>query len=463
MKAWAERVYPRLPVPLQNLACSWYGRQEARVRLNREFDARLDGLMQSEWWSAAEIQAYQDERLRALVRHAYDHVPFYRDRMDGLRLRPDDIRSVADLPKLPILTKEEVRQNAERMVATNVDRASLRLVRTSGTTGKSLHFYVTNESVAFRWAVWWRHRVRFGVDVKNWHANFTGKLVVPPEQSAPPYWRWNYPMRQVLLNMQHMVPDKVPAIAEFLGSRDFVYYSGYPSILHAFARGLIDQGIELKSKPRFVFTGAENMLDDQRRDIGAVTGAVLSDQYGFSEGCANASHCPELVYHEDFEYGILECGDPVTEENGETRGNIIATGFASTGFPFIRYEVGDVGVWAEPGYTCACGRHSKVLTRIDGRMDDYVVTPEGRRIMRFDYIFKDTANIRESQVVQRRLGEIELLIVRRPGYSAAEEAYLRHEIATRVSPGLEVRFRYVDEIPRERNGKYRAVRSYLDA
>ncbi len=168
------------------------------------------------------------------------------------------------------------------------------------------------------------------------------------------------------------------------------------------------------------------------------------------------------MYHEDFEYGILECVDPApVDGDGSSRGKIVATGFANPAFPFIRYEVGDVGVWADDGYACPCGRHSKVLKRIEGRMDDYVVTPEGRRIMRFDYIFKDTQNIRESQVVQRRLGEVDLLIVQRPGYSTAEEDHIRREIAARVSPRLEVRFRYVDEIPRERNGKFRAVRSFL--
>lgn len=458
----AERLYPRMPIPLQNLACSVYGWREARLRLNRDFEARLAALMETERWSAGEIQAYQDERLYSLVRHAYEEVPFYRERMKARRLHPSDIRTVADLPKLPILTKEDVRLHGEQLVARNAKKKDLVFIHTGGTTGKSLHFYATRPSFAFRWAVWWRHRLRFGVDVKDWHANFTGKLAIPPDQQAPPYWRWNLPMRQILLNMHHMVPGKVETIAEFLGKQDLVYYSGYPSIIHAFARTLIDRGIELTSRPRFVFTGAENMLEDQRRDIAAVTGAVLSDQYGFSEGCGNASHCTELVYHEDFEYGILECVDPSpADTDGNVRGKIVATGFASPGFPFIRYEVGDIGVWADASYRCPCGRESRVMRSIEGRMDDYVITPEGRRIMRFDYIFKDTLSVRESQVLQRRLGEIEVVIVRRPDYSGAEERQIREEIATWISPELEVRFRYVDEIPREINGKFRAVKSLL--
>jgi phenylacetate-CoA ligase len=459
---WAARLYPRLPVPLQNVACSLYGWREARHRLNADFERRLAWLMETERWSAGEIGAYQDEQVRGLIAHAYRNVPFYRERLDAAGLRPDDIRGVADLPLLPVLTKEEVRANAPRMLETGADPRKLRFEHTSGTTGKSLQFYLSPEALSFRWAVWWRHRQRFGVGVRDWHANFTGKAAVPATQTTPPFWRWNYPMRQVVLNMHHLVPANARAIVDFLDGQELVYYAGYPSVLHAFARSALEEGLSLAAPPRFVFTGAENLLDDQRRDIASLTGAVLTDQYGFSEGCGNASHCPELVYHEDFEFGVLECvdGEP-GDAPGEVKGRIVATGFASRVFPFIRYEVGDVGVWRTEGPACPCGRQSRVLVRIEGRMDDYVVTPEGRRIMRFDYVFKDTQNVREAQVVQHREGEIEIRVVQRPGYSAGDEQTIRNEISAWISPALQVRFSYVPEIEREANGKFRAVRSRL--
>jgi phenylacetate-CoA ligase len=218
----------------------------------------------------------------------------------------------------------------------------------------------------------------------------------------------------------------------------------------------------LRYPPRFIFTGAENTLDFQRTAIQRATGAVLSDQYGFAEGCGNASHCTALRYHEDFEYGILECVDGTTlDADGRVRGRILATGFASPAFPFIRYEIGDVGIWEDPKKTCACGRRSRVLLSIEGRADDYVVTPEGRRIMRFDYIFKDTDHVRESQIVQHTSAGITVRIVRRPEYSLDDEDAIRRDIAKWISPRLDVRFEYLAEIPREQNGKFRAVKSAL--
>jgi len=244
----------------------------------------------SEWWPRTDIDSYQDERLQSLIQHAYATVPYYRERMRELGLTPSDIRTRADLPKLPILTKEDVRANYERMVSTSAHKRDLVLRHTSGTTGKALHFYFARSAVGEQWAVWWRHRQRFGMELDALHANFTGKRVVPIAQDRPPYWRWNRPRHQALLNMQHMTPAKIRDVVTFLDSHDFAYYIGYPSVIHAMAASALEAGLTLSHPPRFVFTGAENMLGYQRRDIAALTGATLTDQYGFSEGCGNAAH-----------------------------------------------------------------------------------------------------------------------------------------------------------------------------
>ena len=452
-----EQVYPRLPVFLQNAACWYYGKKEARVRFGRAFEERLRELTDSEKWTAGEIEAYQNDKLRSLVRHAYENVPYYRERWKALKIAPEDIRSRDDLHKLPVLTKEEIRQNADRFISQKTPRRGLLSRHTSGTTGKALHFYMTADAVAFQWAVWWRHRLRFGVTPGRWHANFTGQRVVPITQRTPPYWRWNRPMRQVLINMQSLTPGKIANIVEMLNSQRLDFYCGYPSFIHMLAMNASDAGLRLSSPPRVIFTGAENMLDFQRRDIQAFTGAILSDHYGCTEACGNASRCPEFVYHEDFEFGIME---GIERTPGDAAKTIVCTGFACDAFPFIRYEVGDTAIWQE-GKSCACGRNSAVLLRVEGRSDDYVVTPEGARIARLDYLFKDALNVKEAQIVQEQLGQITIRLVRRRAYGTKDEVEIRRDIKSWLSPSLAVRFEYVSEIPREQNGKFRAVLSQL--
>jgi phenylacetate-CoA ligase len=122
--------------------------------------------------------------------------------------------------------------------------------------------------------------------------------------------------------------------------------------------------------------------------------------------------------------------------------------------------VGDIGIWPSD-QTCPCGIQSPFLIGILGRADDYVLTPEGTKTMRFDYIFKHAPNVRECQVIQERSGEITLYIVRRNGYNSADEHSLREEVRKWISSTLAVRFDYITEIPREANGKFRAVKSLL--
>jgi phenylacetate-CoA ligase len=457
----AEQVYPHLPVFLQNIACWNHGRNEAHIRFGNSFQSRLSSLMETENLSDADIRAYQDEKVKQLIAHVYDNVPYYHDVINSLKLTPKDISCVADLQKLPILTKEDIRNNFDRLVSRKAKVRELIHRHTSGTSGKALHFYSSKSSISFQWAVWWRLRLRFGLKFGTWHANFTGKLVVPPEQVKPPYWRWNSPCCQALLNMHHLTPSKIRAVIDFLNGQEFEFYTGYPSIIHMLAVNARDAGLELTSRPRVICTGAEPMNDLQRRDIELLTHATLTDHWGLSEGCGNAAKCPHRVYHEDFEFGVLECADPHPAGGQRLRGRLVCTGFANWDFPFIRYDTGDSGTWESSDFRCACGRQSRVLDRIEGRQEDYVITPEGARIMRFDYIFKDTMNVKEAQVLQERPGAIKMRVVRRPEYCVEDEQSLASEIKRWISPRIEVCFEYVDEIERESSGKFKAVKSLI--
>ncbi|MDQ2732043.1 MAG: phenylacetate--CoA ligase family protein, partial [Armatimonadota bacterium] len=367
-----------------------------------------------------------------------------------------------DLAKLPILTKEEARKNSKALIATNVNRRQLISRRTSGTTGKSLHFHIGKEALAFQWAVWWRHRKRFGLELNEWHVNFTGELAIPAEQEQPPFWRWNWPMHQALVSMQQVTPAKARDIIQFLNQNDFGYYTGYSSIIHPLVVAARESGVTLRNRPRVIATGGEPMHPWQRRDIQAYTGAVITDQYGFSECCGNASDCPQLVYHEDFEFGILECVDPIRVDGQQVKGKIVCTGFASPEMPFIRYETGDIGIWDESQERCACGRSSRILSSVEGRLNDYVLTPEGMWTKSFDYVFLDQSNVSEAQIIQDLPGEVTLKIVRRTEYSNKDEHLIRKNIRQWISQELNVRFEYVQCIEREPSGKFRFVKSSLD-
>lgn len=453
-------IYNKLPIALQNAVCSIYGYKLKHQRFGKTFFEKLDWLEETQWWTDSEIENYQNEELRKIVKHAYETVPYYNKLFKNIKLGPDDIRTKADLYKIPVLTKEVVRKNWKQLISNNYRIKNLIRTRTSGSTGKALEFYLTHEALQFQWAVWWRFRKRFGVKFGEPHCNFTGKIAVPLNQKNPPFWRFCKPLNQYIINMHHIVPQNIKAIIDFLNSHKFIFYSGYPSIIYNLCSLIEEEGLSLTSPPEFVFTGAENLLENQREMMQHVLGCMVIDQYGFAEGCGNASRCEKDFFHEDFEFGILEGVDEENLPISNGTGKIISTGFANYGMPFIRYEVGDVGTFVK-GY-CRCGRESKILKYIDGRNEDYIITPEGRKIRRFGYIFKNTKDVKEAQIIQQKLGEIIIKIVKRENYSTHDEKRIRGEIAKWISPKLKVYFEYVSKIERDQSGKFKAIKSYLE-
>ena len=375
-------------------------------------------------------------------------------------MKPEDFRKIEDLKKFPILTKDEVRENTKEMIADNVNRKRLFHYHTSGSSGKALDFYWAKDTPKWYWAVCARYGLRFGVKPHSRCLNFVGKVVVPINQNKPPYWRYKKAQNQYMLPMQHITKEKVPSIVEFINNDNFQLITGYPSIIYSFCQFVDTLGLKITKVPEFYFTGAEKVYDYQAEAIHKVfPGLTIVEHYSFSEEAGAASQCEKLHYHEDFELGHMELNEPVQDGHYST-GTLLVTGFHNDAMPLIRYEVGDTMTF--DNRECECGLKSQVIKEVNGRNEDFVVTPEGTRIMRFDYLFKETNDSKECQVVQRELGEVVLRIVRRDNYTPKKtEKHLLENIRNMISPTIKVKFEYVDFIERTKAGKFKAVVSEL--
>lgn len=458
MSGMLEKIYENSPWWWQNVMVSVRGWLDKRARLGRFFRGKLAWLQESQFWPESEIEDYQDRHLRELVDFVYENVPFYRERFDACGVKPEDIRTREDLRKLPVLTKEELIEgiNAGKFPMQSPGTKGVVWCGTSGSTGKALRFCAEKEFIEWHWAVWWRHRMRFGVKPEDRFATFTGKHVVPFGQKKPPFWRESFWTNQTVFGMQYITPQHVSAIVDKLNRENYVYYAGYPSIIASLAELILSQNLELKRKPKVIFTGAERMQSTQLEVIKKVFGCVVTDQYGFSEGAANASRCECGNYHEDFEYGILEV-EPIERDSGI--GMVLGTGFSSKVLPLIRYKVGDYCELGEE--VCPCGRHSRVFKAFEGRLEDKVVTPEGTKISRFDYIFKNTPGVREAQIVQEKLGEITIRVIPRSERWDEDKQRLLENVRVYISPTIAVNFEQVEELERTSTGKFKAVVSRL--
>lgn len=447
-------------MPIQNLLVGLYSEHLERERRGKEYLATLEFLRSTASWGPEQIKAFKEEHISKIIEHAYKHCPYYRKKYDIAGVSPSDFTCLEDLQKFPILTKEEVRANVAELIADNVNKRSMIRYHTSGTSGKALDFYWSKENLRYYWAVCARYKERFGLQDHDLHLNFTGKLVVPISQQLPPYWRFKRAQNQYMLNMQHITEEKILDIMNFIEQKDFVFFVGYPSIMYALASLANEKGIVIHNSPKYIFSSAERMWEYQQARIEKVfPDAKFVQHYGFSENAGAASMCRELHYHEDFELGHMELIDTVSNDAFLT-GRLVATGYHNWAMPFIRYEVGDTLTFDNT--PCRCGLHSQIIQCIDGRNEDYVITPEGAHITRFGCLLGETKDIFECQIVQRRLGEMVLRIVRRDSYDRASvEKYLLDTIHNKISPTIDVVFEYVDHIPRTSAGKFKAVKSEL--
>ncbi len=455
----AISIYSALPYWLQNLAISIHGYKLKKQRFNDDFYKILEFLNSTIGWHKEQIKAYKEEQIFKILEQAYNHCPYYHRKYKEMGLSPSDFKGLEDLQKFPVLTKEEIRMNWQAMVADNVSKKELIQFNTSGSTGKALDFYWTRYSSAYYWAVDQRYKNRFGFDLGKACINFSGRPIVPISSVKPPYWRYDRVLNRYFINMHQLSSAKMRQIVEWINQKRIEMFIGYPSIMTAFANELLNSGLVLDFQPKHIFTGAEKLYENQKTILESVfKGVQIHELYSFSEQAAIATHCKNSVYHEDFEIGHMELDKVVPVENG-MQGEILATGFANLGMPFIRYQNGDTAVFSDR--ECGCGLHSQIIEDIVGRNEDYIITPEGLHIQRLDYIFKDAQDVKECQVVQRELGEMILRIVKRNTYNVASEKKLLVNIAQWVSPTIKVKFEYVDEIPRTKAGKFKAVVSEL--
>jgi len=429
----SKDIYDALPVGAQTVAVNAASARGWRQKYGRAFHAALARLARNERESRDQLLAEQRAALHALLRYAVAHVPFYQ----ALGCPTDDLGA------WPVLEKATVVAEPEKFVSDLHDRRRLIPAYTSGTTGTPLTLWMSGECYQTEMAFRWRHRAWGGTPFPSRGAYVAGHPVVPANQSRPPFWRVDSVEKRLLCSSYHLAPQNLGAYLDALRryAPDFIH--GYPSSLYLLAQA---GGCQTKA----VFTASETLLDFQRTAIETAFGVRVLDWYGNTEMTTNIVQCAAGNLHYRLDYGVLEL---------LADGTMICTGLNNPAMPFIRYRVGDRAV-AKPG-NCPCGCAFPLIERVEGRVEDYIRTPDGRLVGRLDHLFKDVRHVREAQIVQRRPDEIVVRIVRADGYGDADEQTVRREARQRLGDVIGVRFEYVDAIERTAAGKFRFIVSEL--
>jgi phenylacetate-CoA ligase len=446
-----EAIYLKLPIPLQHAACSFEGRRIKRSRFGSAFRTLLEEAEARTFWSEEQVSRYRDQRLRDFVNHCARTVPFYRRRFQEIGISPGDIRTIDDLRHLPIITKRDVQESCAQFVSDAISDRQREMTHTSGTTGAGLRFFTTMRAVQEQWATWWRYRRWHGIELGTWCGYFAGRLVVPASQAGPPFWRYNYPGRQILFSGHHMSPANMASYVEELRRRQPPWLHGYPSLIALLAGYVLETGKDLGYQLRWITLGAENLMPQQASLIERAFGLKPRQHYGMAEAVANISECERGALHVDEDFAGVEF---VPGANGAGH-RIVGTNLSNWATPLLRYEVGDLATM--PDCSCSCGRPGRVVAGIDGRLEDYIVLRNGTKLGRLDHLFKDMINIREAQIRQRSSGELLIRVVPSDRYTDADERTLLRETRMRVGENVEIEIERVEKIERTANGKLRFV------
>ncbi|HUJ11929.1 MAG TPA: hypothetical protein VL171_18110 [Verrucomicrobiae bacterium] len=434
-----KKLYDSLPVWVQTLAANAVSSHNFRLKYGPVFHEMLGRLAQNEKKSRDEMLHDQQQAIRGLLAYALQHVPHYRKQ--GC--------AADNLGDWPILEKAWVATAPEKFLSDEFSLRDLMELHTSGTTGTPLAVRFSKNYHQTEMAFRWRHRAWAGLSFPSSSAYVSGHPVVPPNQKHPPFWRVDRVEKRLLCSSYHLAPQNLPdyvaALARF--APNFVH--GYPSSLYVLAQYMIEKNAK-HVRPRAVFTASETLLDFQRAAIERAFGAKVFNWYGNSEMTCNIVQCAAGSLHYRTDYGVLEL---------LADGTMVCTGLNNLAMPFIRYRVGDVAVAREG--VCACGCAFPLIERVEGRVEDYVRTPDGRFVGRLDHLFKDVQHVREAQIVQRQLDEIVLRIVKAEGFNSKDEQTISKEARIRLGDAMAIRLEFVDRIERTAAGKFRFILSQL--
>jgi phenylacetate-CoA ligase len=430
-----ETLYRVAPYSLQTALVSLYGLKLLVLRRGPVYWNAKRFWHESAGWSRAQLEEYQAGRLTRFVEAARLNSPFYRERLAGLT-----VRSVADLRRLPVIDKETFRTNLPSI--RTIPRGTV--VHTGGTTGKPLEVLFAKHDLEERFGVLDAWRETHGVANGRRRATFSGRIIVPPGRPPTRFAVTNLALRQRLYSCFHLHEANLEAYVADLERFQPEFIDGFPSAIATLAGHLAATGRRLSPSPKVVFTTSENLYDHQRVLIQQAFGCPVRNQYASAEGAPFVVECPLGRLHYDLRTGVIEAGE----------GSILVTSFTTSGTPLIRYRIGDQMEFADG--VCDCGNQNPLVSRIVGREQDYLVSPErGMVAVGLIDIFKALPPVvKQAQVAQEQPNAVVLrLVIDQAGFAPEHEEVLRGGLRERLGPSMAITIERVDRIDPEPGGK----------
>jgi phenylacetate-CoA ligase len=407
-----------------------------------------------------EVHADQWQRLQRLLTHAVAQCDYYGTLFRQQGLAVEDIRSWDDFRRIPLLTKDDIRTNRDRMVDRTMARSLLIPKKTSGSTGVSLDFFVDEPSTQWKRAV--------TVTYDRWAGWDIGERVGAIWGNPEPNQHWRLWLRNLLLarhlflDTLHMDDQTMRTFHRTLLRKRPVILFGHAHSLFLFARFMESNGLA-GVYPKGIISTCMVLHDFERETIERVFGCRVTNRYGCEEVSLIACECPAGTMHLNCDTLIVEFirdGKPVPP--GEP-GAIVVTDLSNYGMPFIRYKVGDVGI-PSAASSCPCGCTYPGMASLEGRVADYVVTPDGAYISGIsltENFATHLPGVKQMQIVQEQIDLLVFRVVKGESFSPATVAEIDRLARERFGGAMRFTVEYAESIQSESSGKYRFCISKL--
>jgi phenylacetate-CoA ligase len=446
-KTVARRVvYPLKDAPLRRSTLRLLAELQASERLPRD-----------------ELEQLRAQRLARLVRHAYEHVPYYRELFRQHGLRPEDVSQPSDLARLPVLTKEIARSRRADLIATKQPKGYVQMLYTSGSTGEplavagdplELSYHLANQLRGKSW-----HGIEIGdPEVRIWH---DPRAYVRPTFQSRAFWTASA-LKDRLLNIRTVAATDLsaPELDDWervvRRVRPVAIY-GYAASIYFFARYLHERGGPEPPHVPTVILAAEKIQPDQKSVVAEVFGANVVEEYGSAECGVMAFECEQGGFHTSDESFVLEVSGAGPDGTGE----LLVTSLTNYSMPLIRYRLGDVAALSDE--TCPCGRSLGLMRHVVGRTTDYLVDARGDavhpfRLMLFLQRFEAVARYR---VVQPAVGKVEFVVQTTRELAPDEVSAILRAFHEALGRDTEVTIRPVASLPLGARGKHRFLASLV--
>jgi phenylacetate-CoA ligase len=410
-------------------------------------------LRESEYWPAERLRELADARVRRLIAYSVEHVPYYRELFARERLDPREIQGTADLPKIPLLTREILRERFEDLKSDEFSKHAPVLGHSGGSTGERRHFWLSRRSMELELGAARRH-----YDAAGYRAgDRCAALYLPLEGSLADCLYWDdWKLRMRYLNTRLLNKDRLrELVGAAVAFRADVLWA-YPSHLELFLRYVEETG-DNRFMPRVVVTNAEVLYEHQREHARSVLGCDVFDWYGLGEHVAVAAECEMHGYHIPEEIVAVEILSGGREAGDGEPGEIIGTCFENFAQPLIRYRTGDYAIRRHD--RCACGRAHAMLREIGGRTQDIISTPEGGwRAFRHGLFGTEMVpGLKSVQLEQLEVRRFVARAVAPHGLDDEARAILARRVIEAIGFEASVEVIQVADIPRTERGKRRMV------